>query len=926
MSLKRRFALIYDSWISLLSRVAWPIILISLLLSGLSVFYTIQHLSFLTKRTDLVASDKHLIAMKERLEREFGTKDGLVVVIASPERQRSIAFAEALATELRRYPEDFAELFYRIDPERLKSFALFYLAPAELAQLKEQLTNHRTMITQLAADPSLGSFFQGLNQEITKSMIGELFTGFLQESRGDKLPNLGLLNSVLRQFHEGLTGQREQLSFVNALLPQGFGDFQEEGYFFTQNKYLLFLVTTREGDYTVSQRALNRLRTTVAQLKVDFPEIQAGVTGPEALEDDEMTGAMQDITLATWLSLMGQVLLLIIFFRSLKRTAVEGLALIIGLCCTFGLVTLVVGHLNILSMIFTPLMLGITIDYGIHWFCRLEEEQGGAKRCGLENLSSAQRHAAPGIVYAALAAAVSFLPLLFTGFKGLAELGLILFMGIIVMLLVTLVVQPALVIVVERCKTGDQGPEPQGKPHPFSFLRGQRPGIVLTLVLGLAALGVISLLKVPFDLNPLNLQNSQTESVVWELKLLEGSRYSSVYGIMTANSLKELQAKTKALKGLSSVSRVESILSFLPDDPQEKLPMIRELRPLTQVNISAAPISVSAAEDLADILGRIKFKMSQAQKDLGKSEDDGARKQLQDVNLLLSQILPLLDPVQHPQVSSRLSALEKQFCVDLTEKWHLLKANLDADLPGIANLPSPVRQRFVSPTGIFIMQIFPSADIWDLDNLKHFVQDLRKIDPNVVGDPVMLYVFNSAFRNACVWAAGIALLAITFMLLLFFRNLKLSLLALTPLLVGTGWTLNLMWLLDISFNQANVLFLPLILGEGAEFGIIILTRWQLEKSARAMTLPASTAKGVALAALTTTAGFGSLMVSGHRGVFSLGLLAAVGSLSVLLAALTILPALLRVLEDQKARSTPFLKPLFGWEPWAYQTLKKRKDG
>jgi len=354
--------------------------------------------------------------------------------------------------------------------------------------------------------------------------------------------------------------------------------------------------------------------------------------------------------------------------------------------------------------------------------------------------------------------------------------------------------------------------------------------------------------------------------------------------------------------------------------------MIRELRPLTQVNISAAPISVSAAEDLADILGRIKFKMSQAQKDLGKSEDDGARKQLQDVNLLLSQILPLLDPVQHPQVSSRLSALEKQFCVDLTEKWHLLKANLDADLPGIANLPSPVRQRFVSPTGIFIMQIFPSADIWDLDNLKHFVQDLRKIDPNVVGDPVMLYVFNSAFRNACVWAAGIALLAITFMLLLFFRNLKLSLLALTPLLVGTGWTLNLMWLLDISFNQANVLFLPLILGEGAEFGIIILTRWQLEKSARAMTLPASTAKGVALAALTTTAGFGSLMVSGHRGVFSLGLLAAVGSLSVLLAALTILPALLRVLEDQKARSTPFLKPLFGWEPWAYQTLKKRKDG
>jgi predicted RND superfamily exporter protein len=164
------------------------------------------------------------------------------------------------------------------------------------------------------------------------------------------------------------------------------------------------------------------------------------------------------------------------------------------------------------------------------------------------------------------------------------------------------------------------------------------------------------------------------------------------------------------------------------------------------------------------------------------------------------------------------------------------------------------------------------------------------------------------FRNACLWAAGAALLAITLMLLLLFRSAKMTMLALVPLVVGTGWTLNLMWLLEIPFNQANVLFLPLILGEGIEFGIIILVRWRLEESARALTLPASTAKGVALAALTTTVGFGSLMVSGHLGVFSLGLLAAVGSLSVLLASLSVLPALLRLVEksykDHQAAFSP----------------------
>jgi predicted RND superfamily exporter protein len=161
------------------------------------------------------------------------------------------------------------------------------------------------------------------------------------------------------------------------------------------------------------------------------------------------------------------------------------------------------------------------------------------------------------------------------------------------------------------------------------------------------------------------------------------------------------------------------------------------------------------------------------------------------------------------------------------------------------------------------------------------------------------------------------------MLLLLFRSLKLTLLALLPLMVGTGWTLNMMWLLDLPFNQANVLFLPLILGEAVEFGIIILVRWQMEESARAITLPASTAKGVALAALTTTLGFGSLMISGHRGVFSLGLLATVGSISVLLASLSVLPAFLRLLEKGHNQKAPaslqlqavgrWLHQFFGWK-------------
>jgi len=188
----------------------------------------------------------------------------------------------------------------------------------------------------------------------------------------------------------------------------------------------------------------------------------------------------------------------------------------------------------------------------------------------------------------------------------------------------------------------------------------------------------------------------------------------------------------------------------------------------------------------------------------------------------------------------------------------------------------------------------------------------------------MVSALSAVFRMTCL-AAGLALLAIFVMLVLLFRSLKMGLLALIPLLVGTGLTLNMMWLLDLPFNQANVLFLPLILGEGIEFGIIILARWQLEESARAITLPASTAKGVALAALTTTVGFGSLMVSGHRGTFSLGLLATVGSLSVLLTSLSALPAFLRVVERNYGKAYPSIKPYFspGW--WLNHLARKKSD-
>jgi len=143
-------------------------------------------------------------------------------------------------------------------------------------------------------------------------------------------------------------------------------------------------------------------------------------------------------------------------------------------------------------------------------------------------------------------------------------------------------------------------------------------------------------------------------------------------------------------------------------------------------------------------------------------------------------------------------------------------------------------------------------------------------------------------------------------LLTMMREFKAALLALSPLLAGTVWTFGLMHPLGIDLNLANGIFLPLITGAGVEYGIIIVHRWRQERQGGEKTaaLPAATGWGVVLAGLTTTFGFGSLMISSHRGIFSLGMLTVIGSLAVLAAAVILLPAVLELIERRDGDSSP----------------------
>ncbi len=884
-----------------------PVFLLALLLAAASIFYTVRNLEFQTGQKDLISPKERLVQLAEEVN-QFAQLDSFVGVIESPDPRRSVEFLETLAPRLEKDKENYREIFYRVDPRTFQSWALLYLERKDLAGLVENVREHRRLIEGVTRRPTLVNFFEQVNEGISSRMVGELFTGFLDEPSPDSARgplDLGFLLRVLEEMKKFLDGELRFASPWESLFRGEPGENgAEEGYFWTGDKhYLIFFVTpTQKKDFAGTWHSLSALRKEIARVGSAFPGVSTGVTGLEALNADQMSTALEDMSLATLVSMGALAALLIVFWRGLRRPLLEVILLLIALSFTFGLTTLFIGHLNILSVTFAPLLLGLGIDYGVHWFARYREMEQRGFASPRQAQGEMMERLGPGVLLAGLTAAFSFFPLVLTGFKGLVELGVICSLGLAVMVLMTLFLLPAMVLLFDR---PERPRFSGGISTPLEpFLKLTRPRVLA--LLGLGTLGfAVSLWgagKVKFDLNMLRLQSPGVESVIWEKKLLAGSGLSSTFGEVLARSLGEVREKTKALAALPSVLRVESIDSLLPKEQEEKLELLGELKPvlggLGRALLSGTPVNL---KDLERVLGRIQFKM-----DPGKSPE-GMPKALEAQMArgyeLIGELRRRLNSSGTPGVQKALAAFERSLIEDLEEKLDILRANVNARPMVLKDIPPPLLERFRSRSGLFLIRVYPKENIWEPEILGRFVRDLGSVDANAIGDPVTLYVFTRAFRDGCIKAALYAVVFIFILLLLTFRNLVCTLFALVPLVAGTAWTLGLMNLLGVDLNLANSLFLPLVVGAGVEYGIIIIARWR-QREKGVPPLPFSTGMGVILAGLTTTAGFGSLTLSAHRGIFSLGLLTTVGSLAILAAAVFYLPALLQFFQyARKGKST-----------------------
>ncbi|MFQ5520971.1 MAG: MMPL family transporter, partial [Candidatus Methylomirabilia bacterium] len=687
----------------------------------------------------------------------------------------------------------------------------------------------------------------------------------------------------------------------------------DSGYFLSDDETLLFILveqTSKEGTFTDNRETIAAIRTAIADLREDFPGVRAGVTGSPALSNDEMTTAFSDSEVATLLAFALTLGFLLLMFWRVGKPMLMLAALAVSLAWSMGVITLTVGHLTIFSVMFISLMIGIGIDYGIYFLFRYEEEIVLGRNLA-EALERTSVRTGPGILLGALTAAGTFYVLMLTDFRGIQEFGFISGTAILLAFVSMLTFFPALLALVDRRLAGRPRVRP---PRAYAPERIRMPALerltrypkTVLLAAGLlTAFSLWAVRAVAFDYNLLNLQAEGTESVFWEKKILAEAGRSGFTGVATAETLEELRDKQEALGRLPSVSEVDSVLMLIPEHQPEKIEIIRHFAPLVAPVRVGIPTTLNLGQ-LRETLKTLKRRVDLA---IAEAGPDEAGPEIQSVQSRVHGLVDALERADPAVIRPALNHFQAQLYRDFAKKFHNFQRNLRPRPVTAEDVPLELRRKFIGKSGRFLLQIQPAVDIWDQEGARRFVTELRSVDPDVTGSPVITYEATRLMEKAYLQGTIYAFILVAALAALMLRRLQETLLALTPLALATLWTVGFMYVSGLKFNLANVWGLPLIIGTAAEYGLNVVVRYMEGRAHGGPLLARSTVMAVILNGLTTIGGFGSLMVAHHQGIFGLGLLLTIGASTSLAASLIVLPVLIRLVgrvakEESNVTSLP----------------------
>jgi hopanoid biosynthesis associated RND transporter like protein HpnN len=893
---------------------ARPVLTVSvgLLVAALGTGYAARFLTLETSKFHLLPLHQRYATLYKDYAEDFGQLEDIVVVVESPEVETSTAYAARLAGVLRAGALGTARVSYRIDASRLEAHALLYLPLDTLRATLETVASQEDLLADFAATPTLDRLIAGINQHVGATFLPGVF-GPGGDNEARTAPPTRLLRDLLTQTSERIDGGPYRSPWANVIAAPTVAP--DGGYFLSNDRRLLFVVidlADAPRTFAAEHEAILAVRGAIASLRQEFPSVAAGVTGAPALFSDELSAATQDGEIASVLALVLTLGLLLLAFRHLLTSCAMLVVLTLSVGWSLGVITLLVGHLTILSMMFISVVVGLGTDYGTFFLFRYREE----RVLGRTFIGALERTAArsgPGILLGALTAAVTFFILMTAEFQGIRDFGFISGTAILLSFVSMVTVFPAAVLLIDRWQKAprlvalDNGPNAARPPGAnadggsrrevaaLEWLTRYPKTIVVAAVVATGA-SLWAMPRVSFDYNLLNLQANGTESVVWERKAAAAAGRSVFAALSTATSLADLETKQAAFQRLSSVSDVQSVLSVLPSQQTEKLAILQRLADVADsIHVgSPRPLDLRALTVALEILKR--------RLDVGSaySGPEGPPEEIRVIARATSTLLQRLKARESDAAEVALADYQARLAADFAQQWRRLQLAARPAPLTLGELPEELRRRFIGKSGRLLLQIYSRHDPWDYPSQARFVEELRTVDPDVTGQPVVGYESTRLIASSFRWGLVYAFALVTGIAALMIRRVRETVLAMVPLILGTLWTVGVMQLAGLKLNLVNVWALPLIIGSAAEYGLyIILQCLESPEHGGGSRLTRSTVMAVMFNGLTTITGFGSLLVAHHRGVWSLGLLLVIGSVLILTASLVVLPTLLRLVGERR---------------------------
>lgn len=861
-----------------------------LLIIGLLTFfawqYTVRNLSINTDTSNMIAPDAPFQQNLHNFEKAFSQDlHTLLLVVESDTPELTKAATIRLGRLLSADKANFESVYIPNESDFFHQNGLLYLDPNDLQTLSNNLSQAQPFIGRISQEPNLTGFFSIFEDALTSSNKN-------QEIPID-LPSL--IDKVSLALHKSMNGENNLLSWEKLIAEKKLsGNDSGKG----------FIILSPRFDYTQIRPAggaIESVRKAIAEIQQpSLPIVKVSITGEVGLEDDELVGMSTGTFNASIFSVVMVFFILLVAYHSILLTVATLFTLAIGMVFCGAFAAFSVKELNLISIAFAVSNIGLGVEYAIHFCLRYRDnllhhvQRERAIRSTLISTS-------PSLILCAGTTAIGLYAFIPTDYKGVSELGLLAGTSLFICLLVTLTILPALLrFIPVSVESGPPSTHPTlatlaEKMAAFT-LHYAKPISIATFLI--AVISIVLVFKVKTDFNPINLRDPNTESVIAFKNLNKNPDTTPMTLTVLATDEQKAKAIQQKLNALGSVDKTISFFDFLPSAQEEKLAAIEEMAMLLGSQALGFP-ALKPDNDPSPGINRLINAIDNILPEKTDAHDISALKALKEE---LQGMLIELETRQEPSRRMFIEKIQTSLLGTLPSTMNELLVSLNAREIKLGDLPSDIRERWLSKEGLYRIQIFPKKDLNDLVNLQQFITDVQSVAPDTTDLPIIYWESMKEVIASFQKAITIALITIALLLYAIRRNFTDTLLVMTPLILAGLFTMASTVLTNTPINYANIIALPLLLGLGVDNGIHMVEKLHHSVSEEQNIYQSSTARAMFYGALTTASSFGGLAFSSHEGIASMGLVITIGIFWIMTSTFIILPALSKLVLRERIRS------------------------